>query len=953
QRVAIARVLVNDPDILLADEPTGALDSDTSVQVMDLLKEVAKDRLVVMVTHNPELADEYATRIVRLKDGKVISDTDPYVPTSAEIGVPAHRNMGKASMSFLTALSLSLNNLLTKKARTILVAFAGSIGIIGIALILSLSTGVDDYIKNIEEETLAEYPVQIYDTSFNMVSMMETTMGAMRDEEDGKTDADAEDSYGSSDKAGSAASGSGADTGGTRRKPVREIGTVSGMLSGMDSNDLASLKKYIDSENDLFFKYSNAIEYRYDVTPLIYLEDGKKVRQVNPDKTFTSWGIGSGQSGNNMISTMMSTDVFYAIPEDPALYEKQYEVRAGRWPETDHEMVIVLSSRGGVMDTVLYALGMKDYKKLEDAVAEFAEGKDAKLDDELLKLDYEELIGRKLKLVDVSKCYQYDSEYDLYTDKSENQKYMKKVVKDSEDIEIVGIVAPKKDATVTILTPGIWYPSSLKKHVIELAKQSELFEKQKEDPETNVFTGKAFDYDGESDFDMSKLFTVDENAMENAFNFDESALKVDTSALSNINISEKDMRKIMEAAMSGITEKKVNKLITELTNAFRKSVDVEGLMTDAMSGVTDSLGDYMNSPEVQQAFGEFMQAQMAVIMMGGQPDETAMQELMNKLMAGYGEYAQQNPPGEIDTSGIQKAFSKFISSKKARKIIEKNVTKMIDRKKLTKEFSKALQKTMGPAMSKMMGQLADGMQNAFSFDQSAFENAFQVNMTEEDLQELMMSMFATGNATYEQNLKKLGYADLDAPNEIVLYPKNFDSKNELVNIIEEYNERMEKNGEDEKVIGYTDIVGTLMSSVTDIVDAISYVLIAFVAISLVVSSIMIGVITYISVLERKKEIGVLRAIGASKRNISSVFNAETFIIGTLAGLFGIGITRLLLIPGNMIIQSVTNGVNIRAYLPPLAAVILVVLSIVLTLIGGFIPSKKAARSDPVTALRTE
>ena len=453
QRVAIARALVNDPDILLADEPTGALDSDTSIQVMDLLKEVAKDRLVVMVTHNPELAEEYATRIVNLRDGEIRSDTDEYIVDEQTLKEPEHKNMGKSSMSFLTALALSFNNLKTKKARTLLTSFAGSIGIIGIALILALSNGVNGYIQSIEEETLSEYPLQIQSTGFDITSMMVGNTG---------TDDKSKDSSGKKNKDGQ----------------VKVMEMVTNMFSKMNTNDLKSLKKHLEKDNDALKSYTNAVEYDYDVDPQIYREDSDGVRQVHPDKSFSSIGIGADSGANSMMSSMMSTNVFYRMPKNTSLYEKQYDVKAGRWPKKYNECVLVLSQDGGMSDFLLYTLGLRDQMELDDMIKAFASEEEIKTPSSLGTYTYKDILNKKFKLVNQADYYEYDSQYKVWKDKSDNAEYMKKLVADGEDIKIVGIVQPAEGSKATALNMGIGYPYSLMPHVAEEAKNSEIVKQQ-------------------------------------------------------------------------------------------------------------------------------------------------------------------------------------------------------------------------------------------------------------------------------------------------------------------------------------------------------------------------------------------------------------------------------------------------------------------------------------------
>ena len=1107
QRVAIARALVNDPEILLADEPTGALDSDTSVQVMDLLQGVAKERLVVMVTHNPELAQLYATRIVTVKDGRILSDTDPFVIDSESMAPPVHKNMGKSSMSFFTALSLSFQNLKTKKARTLLTSFAGSIGIIGIALILSISNGVDKYITNMEEETLSEYPLQIQSTGVDLTSMMMGAATAQSGKKDGE---------------------------------VGVAQMVTNMFSKMNSNDLESLKVYLDSNESSISQYANSVEYTYSVSPQIFLENGKNIRQVNPDKSFSAMGLGSGSS-NSIMSSTMSTDVFHEMPEDADLYKDQYDVKAGRWPENYKECVLVLTSQGDISDFLQYTLGLRDGKELDDMVQKFMAEEAVETPENEGPYTYDEILGKKFKLVNSTDYYEYDEEYKVWKDKSDNSSYMKKLVKNGENLTIVGIVQPVEGATASMLTAGICYTPELTKHVIEKAASSEIVKQQLADEKINVFTGEEFGKEDNenSKFDMESLFSINADALQEAFQVDLSGFNMDLSSLSglssglnvempdmpdmsalagNINLDESsmpdlskliklddldldlshmidpeeilknlpadqvpDMSQALKSVKFDFTEEKVTALLKEVLTGYQESIkDKPEADMDKMQA---ALKQYLTSKEMNERLCKDLQelvknnvnvdmssekliavavglmnqyqeyakangitqtdvASILAFLSQGEIQQQIKEEaenlvknsvtvnittkqirdlLMQDVVAAYPEYARNNSLPDpanlgtyfleymqtedgqnrlmnglmtlVDTSEVQTQFSQAMETymksmmtsftDAIAKGIESKFTEIMEQveKQLTKGIQTAMEQMIGnissgmqeamqsvmasvsssitSAMSQAMsglGGLGSGMGNmedALSINPEAFAKAIQMNMNEDDLSELMMSLLSSENSSYDGNLKKLGYADLNVPGGINIYPKDFESKSEIVGILDQYNADMEAAGEDEKVITYTDLVGTLMSSVTNIVNIISYVLVAFVAISLVVSSIMIGVITYISVLERKKEIGILRAIGASRHNVSQVFNAETFIIGFCAGAMGIGITLLLLIPANSIIRSLADGVNVKAALPPVAAVVLIGLSVVLTLLGGLIPSRKAAKSDPVTALRTD
>ena len=876
QRVAIARALVNDPDILLADEPTGALDSETSIQVMNLLKEVAKDRLVVMVTHNPELAYEYATRIVELKDGVIRSDSNPFNVDNKILKVPQHKNMGKSSMSLKTSLSLSFNNLKTKKARTILTSFAGSIGIIGIALILSLSNGVNQYIQSIEEETLSEYPLQIQSTGFDITSMMDTRSSDDSTKEDGE---------------------------------VQVFQMLTNIFSRVGSNDLTSLKEYLDSNKGDLSKYTKSVEYTYNVVPQIYSANTESIRQVNPDRSFAALGLGASSTSNSTMSSMMSTNVFYQMPQNTDLYQEQYDVKAGRWPKKYNECVLVLNNNGKISDFMLYTLGLRDYSELDTMIQQFSQEEKVTVPDNSQSYSYDDIIGINFKLVNPSDCYQYDANYNIYRDKTDDQAYMKQLIDNGENLEIVGIVQPSDGANVTMLQSGIGYLPSLSDHVINQAQSSEIVQKQLATRDIDVFTGKRFDDPESSSLDMNSLFTVDSETLQSAFTFDQSKISMDMSSVDFSQLS--------------------------IDPSLLPSLDVDSLLGDIKFELTT---DQIN-------------------------------QISQKIMTQFQQYLKDN--NFTDQSKMDEYFRAYLQSDAAKNLIQSEMAALIQESGMAKQFAANLQSQMQTMMAQYSEVIANSLkqqlttvmadqmdnfssqfQDAISIDTSKFASAIKVNMSEEELSELMLSLMSEDSSSYENNLQKLGYASKDEPSGINIYPLDFESKQEVINVLDQYNENVEKVDED-KVITYTDYVGTLMSSVTDIINVISYVLIAFVAISLVVSSIMIGVITYISVLERKKEIGILRAIGASKRNISQVFNAETFIIGLFAGVLGIVITLLLLIPGNMIIHDIAGSQDVSAILPVTGAVVLIILSVVLTLIGGLIPAKKAALEDPVTALRTE
>lgn len=932
QRVAIARALVNDPDIVLADEPTGALDSETSIQVMELLKEVAKDRLVVMVTHNPELAENYATRIVNIKDGKILSDTNPYAIEKEKHKKPVHKNLGKTSMSFFTSLALSFNNLKTKKGRTILTSFAGSIGIIGIALILSLSNGVNTYIQSVEEDTLSEYPLQIQSSGIDVSSLL---MGA--------SSGDSE-----SDETGD----------------INVSKRLTSMFSTIGSNDLKSLKQYLESDDCPINEYAKDIEYTYDVTPIIYNSDTENLRKLNPDTTFSSLGMGSGQSANSMMSSMMSTNVFFQMPKDERLYESQYDVKAGKWPSNYNECVLVLTSQGNISDFLLYTLGLRDYSELDNIVTQFSNGKDVDTLDDLGAYSYDDILGVTFKLINSSDCYEYDEEYKIWRDKTDNEEYMKDIVENGEDLKIVGIVQPKEGATSTMLSSGICYPASLTDYVIENAKNSKIVQEQLENPEVNVFTGKRFDAtDEENSFDMNSLIDVDTDAMRSAFKIDESKIDVDFGNLNNVlsqnSLPSLDINDIISNIKFSMSSEDIQKLMSDLLDGYETYIQ-KNPEAD-ISQVGKQLSDYLQSKEVSELLNKKIQE---IILENGSLTLTQeqMQEILTEILKGYEQYVNDNEL--ITVEDLNKYLMEYLDSEDAKNIIADNMSEIIKSQDIDTQISNIMEEYMQTAIGSMSSSLQREMKasiqnlsrsitSAISIDESTLVGAFHMKMNEEELSELFNSLMSTETVTYESNLKQLNYADLDEPSGINIYPKDFEGNNEITNLLNEYNERMKEEGNEDKVISFTDMVGTLMSSVTTIVDTISYVLIAFVAISLVVSSIMIGVITYISVLERRKEIGILRAMGASKHNVAQVFNAETIIIGALAGIIGVGITLLLIIPINYIIGILSNGADVRAALPVAAGIALIVISIVLTLIGGIIPSRKAAKEDPVLALRSE
>lgn len=723
QRVAIARALVNNPDIILADEPTGALDTKTSVQIMEILKEISKEKLIVMVTHNPELAEKYSTRVVKILDGVITDDSNPFTEEDRK-KEEVKAKSGRTSMKFFTALRLSLNNLMTKKGRTILTSFAGSIGIIGIALILAISTGVQNYINKVEEDTLSSYPITIEESTVDMSSMMESMMGDVKEntnQEEGKAYS--------------------ADI-------MNDMVTM--LSNKKQNNNLSELKKYLEEENNEIANNSNSIEYGYDLSINLYKEntdDG--IVKVNPSTVMNAFGMGDmieAQNDSTMASMfgssmMTNTDIWFEMLDNQELLESQYNLVKGSWPKEYNEVVLMLKEDGRIDDYTLYSLGLKNQDELKEKWKAVENGeKIDESEDASTSYTYDELLNLSFKLI-LNSDY-YEKENGIWINKEDNDDYMKERIKNAENVKVVGIIKQNEESVASsAVTSGIGYTKKLKEYVIQKSNEAEIVKEQKDNKDVNVF----------------------------------SSLKFPTE------------------------EEKQNNSTTNLTNEQKM------------------------------------------------------------------------------------------------------------------------------AMSKL---------------------------SSEEITKMMEAYTENKNASYEKNLQKLGAVDIDKPASISIYPKDFEAKDNISNAIEAYNQKQKDEGKEENVINYTDMIGVMMKSVSQIINTISYVLIAFVAISLIVSSIMIGIITYISVLERTKEIGILRAIGASKKDISRVFNAETFIVGLISGLLGIGITVLLTIPINSMIYQIT-GVTVNAMVPPVAGVILIIISMVLTIIAGLIPAKMASKRDPVEALRTD
>ena len=784
QRVAIARALVNGPSVLLADEPTGALDSDTGEQVLQLLKEVASDHLVIMVTHNADLAQRYATRVVHLKDGQVTEDSDPFEPEEVKEDEPKKKpeKQRKPSMSFITAFMLSLSNLWSKKARTILMSFAASIGIVGIALILSLSNGANEYIRGIERDALSQYPLELRTSTFSMADSL-ATFAQMRAEVENPSD-----------------------------DMITEQQMMGRWLAATKINDLASLKTWFDSGKSGIDDYVRAIDYGYGLSPQIYLVQDDSYRQVCPDQTLSAFGMSMDDSLTSTLSDYSMGEVFYQLPSDEELYKDDYELLAGTWPVRDTDCVLVISGSDGISDFVLYAMGIKDAQALNEQISSVVSGKNSNAEVQRNRVfSPQDFLGISFKLLPAYEKYEYDSRLGIWIDVSGDSSIMMEKLSSAEDLTIVGVVKVKEGSSYGILGVGIEYTAELTQRLIRQAQESDVVKAQLASPDTDVLTGRSFGEESSA----SELSLLD---------------------LINIQPSK---------ALDAIT------IHWEM---------LESMVPEDVAAVSDKLS-----------------------------------RIMSELY--------------------------------------------------WKGSSKTLSETLDNGFSILS--------SIIEVDKSQLSQAFSLTLNQARLQEMLSSRSGSTSSTLEVNLGRFGYADPESPSHVSIYPKDFESKEEVLNILERYNAMMKADGLDDKVIYYTDYVGALMGSVTTIINAITYVLVAFVSISLVVSSIMIGIITYISVLERRKEIGILRALGASKRNISQVFNAETFIIGLLSGIFGILLTLLLQIPINSIITTLAEQDGIKAFLPAGSGLVLVLLCVLLTFIGGLIPSRKAARQDPVLALRSE
>ena len=940
QRVAIARALVNDPEIVLADEPTGALDTETGIQVMNLLAEVARDRLVIMVTHNPQLAEDYATRIVRIKDGQVVDDTRPVTDAererlaAAEVGSEQpHR---RSSMSFLTALALSANNLMTKKGRTFMTAFAGSIGIIGIAAILALSNGVNDYIARVEQDTLSSYPLSIAKQSYDLSGMLgEARTG---DDSGDVTDASQVDAT----------------------QPIPEATVLRDMFASVKSNDMTSFKAWLDAGGDGISDDVSAIQYDYGISPIVYTNaaDGTAPVKLSPNSMTQAYG--GGASSGAMAGTMMGTgSAFSEMIDDQDLLDSQYDVVAGRWASAPDEAVLVLSQTGKISDYTLYSIGVLDIDEMNDLVSSAlsADG-NVETPDTAVDFTYDDALNTSFKILSPSDAYKKNDETGGWTDMSNDADFMAGQVAGGLDLKIVGVVKPNGSSSANALSSGVNYTHGLTEELMARAASSQVVQQQLANPDVDVFTGKTFDElqdESKKGMDLSGMFSVDQAALQRAFSFDASALNLQGFDLSGLDVGNVqidlsgvadgiDVEKIMAGApapdLSGAIDgsldpdqlEQLSQLANQLLNGFLNSQQFRDVLNEYLANPSAGL----DAQKLADAFTAYVAA-----------DEGA-QQIVAQLRAAV---------GTVIADRLQKVLADYVQNSLApylQGVVEQLVAQVSQgiMASVSAQLQQGLANSMGQLMGGLSSQIASGMQNAFHVDASAFASAIQFNMDADDLTSLMTNYANASRLTYDNNLATLGYADEEDPQSVKIYPVDFEAKERVLSHIDAYNDAAKAAGDDDRAISYTDYMGVMMGSVTDIVNMISLVLIAFVSISLVVSSIMIGIITYISVLERKKEIGILRAMGASKGNIANVFNAETFIEGLIAGVLAIAVVMLVSFPVNAWVLADYNVENIMS-LPPTAAVILICISVLLTVVAGVIPSVGASRRDPVEALRSE
>ena len=887
QRVAIARALVNDPDIVLADEPTGALDSETSEQIMKILKKISEEKLVIMVTHNPELAEEYSSRIINLKDGEIVSDTNPYdgkTDTKQNLIEEVKREK-KTKMSFITALALSFNNLMTKKGRTALVSIAGSIGIIGIALILAVSTGFQHYVDSIQEETLTSYPLTITKESVNLTSMI---LGLSMDNS-------AKDEYNDG--------------------KVHELQQVTTTLDSIKTNDIKPFKKYLDEHRDELKNDVQNISYTYGVEPTIFTYDcNKEITQLNPSPSMSS------MYSSDMASSMGSMAAAFQpqLIDDDTL-KGQYDLIHGKWPEKYNELMIVLPSKGVISDLIIYSLGLRDINELTDMVQSLFRGETMHVQHDSMVLSYDDLLNVRLKLVNPSDLYKYNKKYKVYEDMREDKDYMSKVYDKAETLKIVGVITAKEGVSTPSLDPAIIYRKELYEHIINESSKSELVKKQLKDKDIDVFSGNKFDDKKNTGaFTFQDLVSVDQKKLSEAF---------------NINIDQNEMAKQSQEYINNIN----NAITSDDSKALNAYNDAFKSVLDGFKGKTN-VDAYLSSSEVSDITNKLA----AEYYIPADTYKSIYKGVLQGVLIAYTQAMDAIPEDQKEAMS-DTIYSGIVNGIMNQAEIKAAACTMAEKMTETKTRVIVLQNA-----SNMTQNAVATVAKGFNVSPEKIASAFKLNFSEDELMRVVTAMTG-GQTNADTNLTKLGYQDIEEPSIIAVYFSSFEGKEHFIDFVKKYNEGVDE----ESKINYSDITGALMSSVKTIVNAVSYVLIAFVSISLVVSSFMIGIITYISVYERTKEIGILRAIGASKHNISSIFNAETFIVGFLSGLFGVAFTYIAIPIINAILVGLTNNINIKAMLKPTDAIILILLSIVLTLIGGIIPARAASKKDPVIALRTE
>ena len=937
QRVAIARALVNNPDIILADEPTGALDTKTSIQVMDILKKISKDKLIIMVTHNPELAEKYSSRIIRILDGTITEDSNPVNEPFEEKNDT--EKIGRTSMKFWTAFRLSLNNLLTKKGRTVLVAFAGSIGIIGIALVQSVSNGFQAYVDHIQEDTLTSYPLTIMQETTDVAS----ALLSMTTQEN-KSEASEE---------------------------IKEEQYISKMLDSLSTNDLKSFKNHLEKDYSEVKDDLSSVKYSYSVEPFIYTKDAtKKVAKLNPSSLFSS------AMGSSSMMSSFSSSVYSQMIDDQETLNNSYDVLAGHWPQKYDEMVIVLSERSTISDLLVYSLGFRDTEELNDIVKKIMSGEKVKIKNDAMTFSYQDLMNKELKLIMPADTYKYNKKYDVYEDMSEDEKYMKNLYEKAMNLKIVGVVTAKEGVTSMALNPGVAYTGDLVDYIIEESSKTDIVKKQQKNEKIDVLSGKKFD-EKKSDLglDFKDLMEIDTENLKNAFNIkiDENAMKKQTEnymkQINNaITTNTSPAKKAFSNSLNTLSEGMFNSIksdftsddVDKLVDNYLKSKEASKVLAEleskyvipkntfktAYSGLLKGLLQvYVASYTV--ANSAIPQGMENMNMQDLQNMDPAMLEQMQKAMANNSstQSAQNvNTKAKIDKEIVKKVLKEYTDNTAIQKTIDTMGTAMTEAK---------MKKTVLTKVGELTANITKSFANAFNVDQDKIASSFKMKMTEEEITRVISAMLTDTETNAKINLIKFGYQDKEEPTYISFYFRSFDGKEHFKDFIKSYNEKVKAEGDEDKEINYTDTTGILMGSVKTIVNAVTYVLIAFISISLVVSSIMIGIITYISVYERTKEIGILRAIGASKHNISSIFNAETFIIGLLSGLFGIGFTYAVIPIINKVLHHFTGNIPLNATFYFSNAIRLVILSVILTLIGGLIPAKAASKKDPVIALRTE